>query len=61
MAKSKRILIQLECTLCKSRNYTTSKNPENLALKNKGQNVKLNLKKYCKRDRKVTEHKEVKI
>jgi len=54
MAKSKRILIQLECPVCKSRNYTTSKNPENTK-------EKLVMKKYCPKDRKVTEHKEVKI
>lgn len=54
MAKPKRIFIQLECTQCKRRNYTTGKNPENTK-------DKLVLKKYCPHDRKVTEHKEVKI
>lgn len=54
MAKPKRILVQLECTVCRLRNYTTGKNPENT-------NDKLILKKYCKHDKKVTEHKEVKI
>lgn len=61
MAKSKRVLFILVCSVCKSQNYTTSKNPDNIALKNKGQNIKLTFKKYCKRCRKVTEHKEVKI
>lgn len=54
MPKSKRILIQLECSVCKSRNYTTTKNPENTK-------EKLVLRKYCPLDRKVTEHREVKI
>ncbi|HLB95430.1 MAG TPA: 50S ribosomal protein L33 [Patescibacteria group bacterium] len=54
MAKAKAILIQLECSVCKSRNYTTSKNPT----ENK---EKLQLMKFCKRDRKHTLHKEVKI
>ncbi len=61
MAKSKRVLFILECTICKNRNYTTSKNPDNIALKTKSQNTKLTFKKYCKHCRKVTEHKEVKI
>ena len=54
MPKAKSILIQLECTECKSRNYTTSKNPT----ENKN---KLELKKFCKKCRKHTPHKEVKI
>ena len=54
MAKTKRIIIQLECPVCKSRNYTTGKNPENTK-------EKLVLKKYCNRCRKSTEHKEIKI
>lgn len=54
MAKSKRIFILLECTNCKSRNYTSKKNPEN-------SKEKLLLKKFCKTCKKVTEHKEVKI
>ncbi|OGD56720.1 50S ribosomal protein L33 [Candidatus Berkelbacteria bacterium RBG_13_40_8] len=54
MAKSKSILIQLECTVCKSKNYTTSKNPT----ENK---EKLEMSKFCKKCRKHTPHKEVKI
>lgn len=54
MAKAKRILVQLECSVCKNRNYTVEKNPENTK-------DKLVLKKFCKHDRKITEHKEVKI
>jgi len=54
MAKTKSILFQLECTECKERNYTTSKNPQ----ENK---EKMQLSKYCKGCRKHTAHKEVKI
>jgi len=54
MAKAKSILIQLQCTVCKSRNYTTSKNPT----ENK---EKLELSKFCKKSRKHTPHKEIKI
>lgn len=54
MAKAKSILIHLECTVCKSKNYTTSKNPT----ENK---EKLGLNKFCKKCRKHTLHKEVKI
>ncbi len=52
--KGPRKLISLECTECKQRNYTTTKNDRNTT-------GKLELKKYCKRDRKVTAHKETKI
>lgn len=61
MAKPKRVLIQLECTVCKSKNYTTEKNPENISRKTKEKSPKLLLKKFCKKCRKSTEHKEVKI
>lgn len=54
MAKAKTILFQFECTVCKSRNYTTSKNPT----ENK---EKLVLNKFCKKCRKHTDHKEIKI
>jgi large subunit ribosomal protein L33 len=42
--------VTLECTECKARNYTTSK-------ETKAQ-YKLELKKYCKHERKRTVHKE---
>ena len=63
MAKAKRILVQLECTVCKRRNYITEKNPDNAQAKGKAGSgkEKLLLKKYCRWDRKVTEHKEIKI
>jgi len=54
MAKAKRVLFQMECPVCKNRNYTMAKNPENTK-------DKLILKKYCKHCRKITEHKEVKV
>jgi len=54
MAKgSKREIITLACTECGDRNYTTTKNRRTT----KG---KLELKKYCKRSRKHTLHREVK-
>ncbi len=54
MAKAKSVLFQLECTVCKNRNYTTSKNPA----ENK---EKLERSKFCKKCRQHTAHKEVKI
>ncbi|MCR4324253.1 MAG: 50S ribosomal protein L33 [Candidatus Curtissbacteria bacterium] len=54
MAKPKRVLFNLECTVCKSKNYTTEKNPNNTQ-------DKLLFKKFCKHCRKTTEHKESKI
>lgn len=63
MAKAKRTLIHMQCTVCKNINYTTIKNPDNAKLKAKGEagKDKLILKKFCKKERKVTEHKEQKI
>ena len=63
MAKAKRILLQLECTVCKSKNYTTQKNPDSAAAKGKAGEgkEKLLLKKFCKFCRKVQPHKEAKI
>ncbi|MEE9500533.1 MAG: 50S ribosomal protein L33 [Candidatus Aminicenantaceae bacterium] len=48
-----REIVTLQCTVCKRRNYTTSRNK-------KQQTEKIQLKKYCKFDRKHTLHKEVK-
>ena len=48
-----RVNIQLECTECKRRNYSTSKNKKNTP-------EKLELNKYCKHCRKTTKHKETK-
>jgi large subunit ribosomal protein L33 len=55
MARAKNIeLIALACTECKRKNYTTGKNKRNMQ-------SKLELKKYCKFDKKHTLHKETKI
>lgn len=52
MAKTEAtIKIGLVCSVCKSRNYVTTKNK----VENK---EKLVLKKYCRRCRKHLEHKE---
>ncbi len=47
-------LIALQCSECKRRNYTTKKNRKNTQ-------EKLELKKYCKWEKKHTLHKETKI
>jgi len=59
--KSKRIIIQLQCTECKERNYTTSKSTVDKKGQASGSRKKLELKKYCSRCRKHTKHKEVRI
>ena len=48
-----REIIILECTECKRRNYTTTKEKKNTP-------GRLEIKKYCKFDRKHTVHKETK-
>ncbi|MGB3863417.1 MAG: 50S ribosomal protein L33 [Candidatus Aminicenantaceae bacterium] len=48
-----REIVTLQCAVCKRRNYTTTRNK-------KQQTEKIQLKKYCKFDRKHTLHKEVK-
>jgi len=48
-----RIIVTLECTECKRRNYTTTRNKRIHA-------EKYRIKKYCPYDRKHTEHKESK-
>jgi large subunit ribosomal protein L33 len=48
-----REIINLQCTDCKRRNYTTTKN-------RKTSTEKLELKKFCRYDRKHTVHREVK-
>lgn len=52
-AKGPRENIILECTECKRRNYTTSKNKRN-------NTERLELVKYCKYCKKRTTHKETK-
>ena len=53
MPKGNRSIISLECSVCKERNYSTTKNKRTMP-------DKLVLSKYCKRCRKHTEHKETK-
>ncbi|ADU66677.1 50S ribosomal protein L33 [Desulfurispirillum indicum] len=48
-----RDIITLACEVCKNRNYTTTKNKRTMT-------DKLELKKYCKFDRKHTLHRETK-
>ena len=57
MAKAKKSAIDeiaLQCSECKRKNYTTTKNRRNIQ-------GKLEFNKYCRWDRKVTLHKETKI
>jgi large subunit ribosomal protein L33 len=57
MAKAKKgavELIALQCTECKRRNYTTSKNRRNIQ-------GKMEKKKFCKWCKTSTLHKETKI
>jgi large subunit ribosomal protein L33 len=53
MARAGREIITLQCTECKRRNYSTTKN-------RKTTTEKLELKKFCRYDRKHTVHREVK-
>ena len=48
-----RTIIQLACTECKRRNYSTTKNKQK-------QPDRLEVKKYCPFDRKHTIHRETK-
>jgi large subunit ribosomal protein L33 len=48
-----REIVTMACIDCKERNYSTMKNKRNTP-------DRLELKKYCKRCRKQTQHKEVK-
>ncbi|MBI2856904.1 MAG: 50S ribosomal protein L33 [Chloroflexi bacterium] len=47
------VIVHLQCSECKEKNYTTTKNK-----KNDPQRLELN--KYCPRERRHTLHKEVK-
>lgn len=49
--KGERVLVAFVCSVCKNQNYISQKNKVNTP-------DKLVLKKYCKKCRKVTEHKE---
>jgi large subunit ribosomal protein L33 len=48
-----REIITLQCTECKRRNYTTTKNKKTTT-------EKLELKKFCRHERKRTVHRETK-
>ncbi len=49
--KGPRGMVTMECTVCKEKNYFTSKNRRNTT-------ERLELNKKCKRCGKVTKHKE---
>jgi large subunit ribosomal protein L33 len=51
MASDKRVHVTLECTECKRRNYITNKSTVN-------DRERIELKKYCRWDRRHTLHKE---
>ncbi len=51
--KGSRVLVGLVCEVCKSQNYVTEKNKINTT-------SALKLKKYCRKCRKHTVHKEKK-
>jgi large subunit ribosomal protein L33 len=53
MAKDDRIIISMACTECKERNYATTKNKRN-------DPDRLELRKFCRRCRKHTSHREAK-
>ena len=53
MAKGAREIITLQCGECTRRNYTTTKNRKTMT-------EKLELKKFCRHDRKTTAHRETK-
>lgn len=48
-----RIDVTMQCTECKNKNYITSKNKNNTT-------GRVELKKYCKKCRRHTAHKEAK-
>lgn len=52
--KGNRQILNLDCSVCKNKNYITSKNVIN-------SKDKLSLKKFCKKCRKQTIHTESKI
>ena len=52
-SKENRIVVSLACTVCKSRNYTTSKNKKNNP-------ERLELRKYCNTCQEPAAHRETK-
>ena len=55
--KGAREIVGMICSICKSQNYVTYRNKINMELKAK-KGSKLELKKLCKKCKKVTLHKE---
>ncbi len=53
MARQGREIITLQCSECKNRNYTTTKNKKTMT-------EKVELRKFCRHERKHTIHREVK-
>ena len=51
MARQGREIITLQCTECKNRNYSTTKNKKTMT-------EKVELKKFCRHERKHTVHRE---
>ena len=56
--KSSREYVTLECSVCKSRNYRTSKQTKSRGAKKDKPIDKLVLKKFCKVCREHSEHRE---
>ncbi|MBI2019501.1 50S ribosomal protein L33 [Candidatus Daviesbacteria bacterium] len=52
--KGNRNIFLFQCSVCKNKNYTGTKNTVNIK-------EKLALNKFCSHDRKTTPHNEVKI
>jgi len=50
---SQDLYLRMKCSVCKSANYFTTKNPKKVERK-------LEFKKFCKKCRKTTVHKEAK-
>ncbi len=53
MARQGREIITLQCSECKNRNYSTTKNKKTMT-------EKLEKKKFCRHERKHTLHRETK-
>jgi large subunit ribosomal protein L33 len=55
-AKENRVVVTLACSSCKERNYTTEKSRR--PKQGQGAVPRLELSKYCNRERKHTVHRE---
>lgn len=56
--KGQNEIVAMICPTCKSQNYVTTRNKVNMDAKAGGKSSKLEIKKYCKRCKKSTLHKE---